>query len=300
MIRTKLLDYAYLGEVFFSRLQGIAAGGDPSRNGEYQLIRTLRGVVRTAVDAGANKGDWTARVLAETRGLACVTCIEPDPLNVALLRKRFRDDGNVTIHEAALGATSGACEFWSEGVEGSGSGYVLDKRGAAFLSADPTRMCGANSQITVQQLSLDSLCRSGSFKEIDLVKCDIEGAEMSALAGAEDLFRSSAIGTLQLEYNATWIRTGYRMADLFEFASKYNYTLLTVTPWGVTRYPAYGIGLEDFRMRNLLLTRPDHVMLLKPVGPAGRARVEWGNTQSRSRPAEPSPQKYFAASKQER
>ncbi len=288
MIRTKLLDYAYLAEVFFSRLQGIA-GGEPSRNGEYQLIRALRGVIRTAVDGGANRGEWTARVLAETRGLARITCLEPDPLNVALLRKRFRDCGNVTIQEAALSATCGTCEFWSEGVEGSGAGYVLEKRAAAFLSADERRTAEAGSKITVPQLSLDSLCRGGTCKQIDLVKCDIEGSEMSALAGAEGLFRSSAIGTLQLEYNATWIRTGYRMADLFEFASNYCYTVLALTPWGVTRYPAYGIGLEDFRMRNLLLARGDHLKLLKPIGPAGRARVEWENISSRYRPSEPSP-----------
>jgi FkbM family methyltransferase len=280
VIRTKLLDYAYLAEVFFSRLQGIA-GGEPSRNGEYQLVRALRGVVRTAVDAGANRGEWTARILAETRGLARVTCFEPDPLNVALLQKRFRDCGNVTIYEAALGATCGTCEFWSEGVEGSGAGYVLEKRAAAFLSADERRTVEAGSKITVPQLSLDSLYRTGSCKEIDLVKCDIEGSEMSALAGAEGLFRSSAIGTLQLEYNATWIRTGYRMADLFEFASNYRYTVLALTPWGVTRYPTYGVGLEDFRMRNLLLARGDHLKLLKPIGPAGRARVEWESTSSR-------------------
>ena len=280
MIRTKMLDYAYLAEVFFSRFQGIA-NGEPSRNGEYQLIRALRGVVRTAVDAGANRGDWTARVLAETRGLARVTCIEPDALNVALLRKRFRDYSNVTIREAALGATCGTCEFRTEGVEGSGAGHVLEKRAVAFSSADQTRTGEVGSKITVPRLSLDSLCGAGGFKEIDLVKCDIEGSEMSALAGAEGLFGCSAIGTLQLEYNATWIRTGYRMADLFEFASNYRYTLLALTPWGVTRYPAYGIGLEDFRMRNLLLARGDHLKLLKPIGPAGRARIEWESTSSR-------------------
>lgn len=288
MIRTKLLDYAYLGEVFFSRLQGIAAGGNPSHNGEYHLLHALRGVIRTAVDAGANRGDWTARVLAETHGLARVTCIEPDPLNLALLRRRFRDCGNVTIQAAALGATCGSCEFWSEGVEGSGIGHVLEKQASTLLSAEAAREGATTRKIAIQQISLNFLCRSEGLKEIDLVKCDIEGAEMSALAGADELFRSSAIGTLQLEYNATWIRTGYQMANLFDFASQYHYTLLAITPWGVTRYPAYGIGLEDFRMRNLLLAREDHLKLLKPAGPAGRARVEWENTSLRSRRSEPS------------
>lgn len=136
MIRSKLLDYAYLAEVFFSRMQGIA-GVDPSHNGEYRLIHTLRGVVRTAVDAGANRGDWTARVLAETHGKAQVTCFEPDPLNAALLRKRFADSSNVTLHEAALGATGGACEFWSDRVEGSGTGHVVETPSAASTAAEP-------------------------------------------------------------------------------------------------------------------------------------------------------------------
>jgi hypothetical protein len=67
---------------------------------------------------------------------------------------------------------------------------------------------------------------------------------------------------------------GNSLKQLFEFASDYRCTLLVLTPVGFMQVEKYGIGLEDFRLRNLVLCREDHVSLLKPFGPAGRARVE--------------------------
>ena len=61
---SKLLDFAYVGQTFFSRLQGIEYD-NPRRNGEYRLIRRLRKVLNFVVDAGANLGNWSARVRTE-------------------------------------------------------------------------------------------------------------------------------------------------------------------------------------------------------------------------------------------
>lgn len=64
------------------------------------------------------------------------------------------------------------------------------------------------------------------------------------------------------------------MKDLFNFAAAHGYAVLAATPVGLTQYPIYAIGLEDFRLRNFALVRKDHVQILNPFGPTGRARVE--------------------------
>jgi FkbM family methyltransferase len=256
---SKLLDLAYYGEVFFSRIQGIASG-NPSRNGEYRLIRCLRDVVNFAVDGGANRGDWTTRLLAETKGRAEVACVEPDPRNVELIRLLFQGQANVTVHQAALSDSIGSASFLAGEDEGCGSGHLVSASGP--------------SSFEVATVTLDELSHKHDDVGFDLVKLDVEGAEISALLGAERLFRSSMLGTIQIEYNSTWLLSGRRLKELFEFALDHGYALLAATPFGFAHYPRYGEGLEDYRMRNFVLARADHLPLLKPIAASGRAKVE--------------------------
>lgn len=259
MLRSRLIHFAYWGEVFFSRLQGIAFQ-DPRWNGEYRLVRRLAPTLRGAWDVGANVGDWTARLVALTGGRIPVHCLEPLPGNAAILRERFRG-GPVTVHEAAASDAPGRQVFATSGVAGSGDGY---------LAAAATGVDGVSVAVT----SLDALAAEHPGMAFDLVKCDVEGEEMRVLRGAEGLFRGRRVGSLQLEYNSTWLRTGFRLRDVLDFAGDHRYTVLCPGPIAFMTIGAYGEGLEDFRLRNLVLAREDHVALLRPVPPAGRARVE--------------------------
>jgi FkbM family methyltransferase len=259
MLTQKLLDLAYKGEVLFSCIQGIASG-NPRFNGEYRLIRTLKNVIRTAMDAGANKGDWTAEVLKCTSQRASVICIEPDPRNVNYVRDRFRRHSQIQIVEAAISDKTGLATF-SIG-EGDHSGV-----GCLTQSAE-------EASIQVAVVTLESICKERGVTYFDLVKADIEGEEMAMLKGAEGLFRTRSIGTIQIEYNCTWLRTNRRMKEVFEFAHDYGYAVLAATPLGFAEYPAYGEGLEDYRMRNLILSSKEHLKILKPIRASGRARVE--------------------------
>lgn len=257
-LRSRLLDFAYRGEVFFSRVQGIAYG-DPRRNGEYRLVRRLAPCLRGTWDVGANVGDWTAEVLRATDGRARVHCLEPAPGNAELLRRRFAGQPNVTVHERAASSAPGRLAFHSSGVAASGDGY-LDSNGSGDLTVDVT--------------SLDALAAEHPGAHFDLVKVDVEGEEMRVLLGARGLFRERRIGSLQLEYNNTWLRTGFRLRDVHEFAASHGYTLLCAGPLAFMRLDGYGEGLEDYRYRNLILAREDHLRRLGVVPPAGRARVE--------------------------
>jgi hypothetical protein len=131
-----------------------------------------------------------------------------------------------------------------------------------------------NASIDVAVVTLESICKQQNISHIDLVKADIEGEEMAMLHGAEGLFRTQSIGTIQIEYNSTWLRTNRRMKEVFDFAHDYGYTVLAATPFGFAEYPAYGEGLEDYRMRNLILSSKEHLKILKPISASGRARVE--------------------------
>lgn len=260
-----LLDLAYKGEVAFSRMQGIAFDRPP-RNGEYALIRQLRGHIRLAFDVGANAGDWTAEVLSQTGGKCEVACVEADAKNAEFVRKRFATAGNVHIFNVAASDSEGTAFFQSGVGELSGVGHLASAAGSGTVEVVTT--------------TLEKLAEKYPGRELDLVKVDIEGAEMSMLAGAKSLFAGKRIGVMQLEYNATWLAFGTQMRDLFAFAREHGYEVLNETPFGFMRVPRYGIGLEDYRLRNLLLVRPDRVASLDPFGPCGRAKVEAGRVDA--------------------
>lgn len=254
-----LLNAAYHAEVASARIQGIAFD-NPKWNGEYKLIDMLAPSLRMVVDGGGNIGDWTQHALKRSKDCSIIV-VEPLPANVAHLKARFSTLNNrVEVAAAALGATSGWVRFSGENVVGSGVGFI---EGNPRESGEETRC-----------MTLDEMSQERGNCAFDLVKLDIEGDEMSALNGASNLFADRKIGAVQLEYNITWLRTGKRLYHLFELAQKYAYYLMLLTPLGPMDMPQYGNGLEDFRLRNIVLARKDIRSLLKPMRPAGRVFVE--------------------------
>jgi FkbM family methyltransferase len=126
------------------------------------LPRLLRpGMV--AVDAGANIGIFTlamARLVGESGE---VHAFEPEPGNAALLEENVRRndlEGTVTVVRSALGEEAGSVSI-STGPDAA-SAYVSD------------------GGVEVPRLRLDDY----PLSRLDLLKLDIEGAELGALRGA--------------------------------------------------------------------------------------------------------------------
>lgn len=258
-IKSSLLELAYRLEVFASRVQGIAFD-HPSINGEYKLIDRLSPFVRIAVDGGANLGDWSNQVFARIPGVR-VALVEPMPANAAYLGQRFSIQGDrAVLCHGALSSTSGTLRFVGDTSLGAGTGFVTNN--------------AQQSGIEVPAITLTEVARRLGGSDLDLVKLDIEGEEMAALKGAEELLRKEKIGVVQVEYNSTWLRTNMRMEYLFELANRFGYGLMVLTPWGPMRLTHYGQGLEDYRLRNIILVRRDFIEHLRAFASSGRARVE--------------------------
>lgn len=116
-------------------------------------------------DIGANVGLYT---LAAAPRAARVVAFEPLPRNLALLRRHLALNNmtNVEIVEAAVGTTDGTVHL-SEG----------DSPSVAWVTPD-----GA---LTVTALSLDEWVKGRADPAPDVVKIDVEGAEMDVLTGGQ-------------------------------------------------------------------------------------------------------------------
>jgi FkbM family methyltransferase len=126
-------------------------------------------------DLGANVGFYSllASVLVGPSGQ--VFSFEPLPRNIDLLKKHLALNKvrNCTLIEAAVGSSAHSAQF-------SAGPNSLQGRLSASLD---------KNAIQVQVVSLDPLVSSGRLPAPNLIKCDIEGAEFDALAGALDVLK---------------------------------------------------------------------------------------------------------------
>lgn len=132
------------------------------------------------LDCGANVGKIST-LLAGTG--ARVLAYEPDPFAFAELTKACGDLPNVTLHNAAVGATAGSIRLMRA------SNFEDNPTGASVKSTivGGGRMIDESDGIEVALLSFPDLVRDLTVNgnEIALVKMDIEGAELDILEALE-------------------------------------------------------------------------------------------------------------------
>lgn len=185
----------------------------------------LARVKRDAVvfDVGANVGWWTvplARHLAPGGGR--VIAFEPVPANRARLDWAVQANavqGSVQIVPVALGDAPGELGMWLKSEEtGAGSGTA-----ALVTGSGP-------SHLRVPVVTLDQWAAEQGVVRCDLMKLDIEGAELMMLRGAEQ-FVAATRPLIFGEFEAYWLSTfDSTFLDVAAWATRMNYRVLKWEP----------------------------------------------------------------------
>jgi FkbM family methyltransferase len=135
------------------------------RDYDFELLRAPQ----TIVDAGANIGLatlWFARRYPGARILA----LEPEPANFALLAKNTTQFPNVTAIHGALWKDRGEIQIVDPGY----GSWGFQTRAAAGVSSDGR----------VKALAVDDIMKDHGLASLDLLKIDIEGAEVEVFETA--------------------------------------------------------------------------------------------------------------------
>jgi FkbM family methyltransferase len=146
----------------------------------------------TIVDGGANIGLATIWWLARWPK-ARVVAFEPDPAVFEVLRWNTRFLEGAELYQVALG-TGMAAAFWSEGTD---AGRLI-----------PADEVGADAITVVTTPLSEVLSRLG---KVDMLKLDIEGAEMDVLEEAEDAL--GLVENIFVEYHS-FVGKRQRLGDL--------------------------------------------------------------------------------------
>lgn len=174
-----------------------------------QLLARLAQPGMAALDVGAHVGYYT-RLLAERTGAAGrVIAFEPHPRTHDVLKQNVRRLANVKTLQLAAAEGDGSAELFDYlMMSASGSlhydaGLAHQQRaqmGAGDLT--PRQEAGFEMQrYGVRTVAIDDCLAELGVARVDLVKMDIEGAELAALRGMKRTIAASPRLALVMEYN---------------------------------------------------------------------------------------------------
>jgi FkbM family methyltransferase len=176
---------------------------------ELDTYRIMRRYVKPGswfVDVGANLGYFTLLAAKWAAPGGRVDALEPDPINRQRLEEHLREnhlEQSVRVHAVAAAAQAGEVELIHPQAAGANHGM------ASFYKV----LAGEGTSYSVPTVRLDELLDGVP----DLIKLDIEGAELSAIEGMKKLLTSARPPKLIIEHNhVSCAAAGYRPANIFQ------------------------------------------------------------------------------------
>lgn len=132
------------------------------------------------LDLGANYGRF-AKAIVERFGCRCVA-IEPTPF----LFQTMLSDERITKRHLAIAPANGTTQFHISAQSTASSMMVKSEK--------------TLETITVETRRLDDLVKELGWDGVDLIKCDIEGAEIDVIRSCSDAFLQS-VGQFTIEFH---------------------------------------------------------------------------------------------------
>jgi len=137
--------------------------------------------LRTVVDVGANRGQF-ALFARHCFPEARIVALEPLPVPAGRFLRLFADDPRVILHRAALGPQSGDATMHVSGHDDSSSLLPIGEPQRRLFPG--TR---ETSVVAVRTGRLSEFVGREPLERPTLLKLDVQGYELEALRGSEDL-----------------------------------------------------------------------------------------------------------------
>ncbi|MBL8472166.1 MAG: FkbM family methyltransferase [Rhodocyclaceae bacterium] len=147
------------------------------------------------IDGGCNIGQFT-RAAMLTFPAHNFLAFEPDPATIRTARENFVSCPRVELVEAALGSSAGRAELFRGPMSATNSLLPRPDSKSKPYYPESAHLAGGTS---VNVVTLDEECARRQIKDVDLLKLDLQGGELSALTGAANLLASGSIRVLLVE-----------------------------------------------------------------------------------------------------
>jgi FkbM family methyltransferase len=203
----------------------------------FQFAKPFLTATPIIFDVGAHKGGYTEYVLSEVPEADCFL-FEPNEHLFDFYLTKYK------AFNTLVGATSGPKTFY----ECAGKWDELSS-----MYKRPVFNGLPVSTGKVGCITIDQFCADMSIDHIDLLKIDVEGAELDVLKGARQMLSDKKISFLQVEYGGTYPDAGITGLQVIQYLDELGYKvyelvgdkLALVTPENF---------VEDYRYTNFLVT----------------------------------------------
>jgi FkbM family methyltransferase len=189
---------------------------------EFCLLSRLLKPGMTFIDIGANMGLYTLFAARRIGESGCVVAIEPSTREMRILTNNVEQNAlrSVKLYPMAVSDRESEAELLVASLQNSGHNTL-----GAF---------GYNTALDhkekVRAMRLDELVQSEKLSRVDVIKMDIEGAELAAMRGAGDtLQRFRPVMLFELSDRALQHQNS-TSADVLALLGQYGYSFFGFAP----------------------------------------------------------------------
>jgi FkbM family methyltransferase len=199
-------------------------------NRQFGILENLGIKSPLILDVGANIGQSVDHY--RTASPSCVIhCFEPNPDAFEKLISHCHDRIDVKLLNIALTNYSGIINFYA--ARRSELSSLL--RTESWLSALSSDDKYEATELCVPCTTLDQYCHEMEIKKVDVLKIDVQGAELIVLKGGQKMLSNARIGLVYLEVMLAETYVGQvTLAQLLEFFGTYRYRLWDLVPFTYT------------------------------------------------------------------
>ena len=199
-----------------------------------QLFRDLLAPGMNVIDAGANIGEYALVAAREVGPSGSVHAFEPSPTIADCLRENAAMNGfcNIRVNANALSAHTETVFLRIHSDEPDTNYIVLE---------DP-----AGNGVRVAAITLDDYVERAALPSVDLIKMDVEGAEVLALTGAGSILSGAAPPVLIVELNPKCLRrAGASGEELLSLLRGYGYSCYLIESYGTDEVYYNVLGAKE-------------------------------------------------------
>jgi FkbM family methyltransferase len=220
-------------------------------NGEFWMLQKISTLSPMVIfDGGANVGDYT-QMINETCPDSKIYAFEPVESTFQELQKCLNSNEIINATAIQKGLYKEDTKVTINIYSGNEHASLHQIKGVGYQSI---------RQEVLDVVKGDTIMKEYGIETIDLLKLDIEGAEMDALVGFENALKGKKIRVIQFEYGYINITSKVLLADYYDFFSAHGYIVGKLYPRSV-EFREYSFKHEDFIGPNFIAIQKSDVEL---------------------------------------
>ncbi|NET31565.1 MAG: FkbM family methyltransferase [Cyanothece sp. SIO1E1] len=221
--------------------------------GEVNMLSMFMDNAKHVFDIGANIGVWSV-LMTKLNQDAVIHSFEPNLNIFSLLKRNIKENRcpKVVLNNVAVSNSEDELEF-----QVPKNASIFGRVSPNGDARDDEGRFDNSTTFTIPSMSLSHYCRKHAIDQIDFLKIDIEGHELAAFQGFEEMLRYQRIKAIYMEtIEANFIRMGVSYRALLEFIDSCGYQFFAINPDGTC---SEALPLDKIRAHN-------HLCLPKAIG----------------------------------